>query len=175
MPEKTDFTKSDTSQPIADVGLGLVIRTKSNHADPASAPDPASVEVLITRRRPGSVYGGAWEFPGGKADFGETIDDCVIRELDEEIGVRAIVIGALDPVVHAYDHGVVRLHPRLCRLAHGSPDPRPIQVADLRWSPAADLPRDDFPPANLRVIADLQRRLGALTAPAGREGESPEA
>jgi 8-oxo-dGTP diphosphatase len=79
-----------------DVAVGVLI-----------APDG---RFLLTSRPDGKVYAGHWEFPGGKVEAGETIEQALRRELHEELG---ITIGAVQPwrvSMHDYPHALVRLH-----------------------------------------------------------------
>ena len=65
---------------------------------------------LLTSRPPGKVYAGYWEFPGGKLETGESVEDALRRELHEELG---ITIGAVRPwkiELVDYPHARVRLH-----------------------------------------------------------------
>jgi 8-oxo-dGTP diphosphatase len=65
---------------------------------------------LLTSRPDGKVYAGHWEFPGGKLEAGETVEQALRRELHEELG---ITIGAVQPwktTLHDYAHALVRLH-----------------------------------------------------------------
>jgi 8-oxo-dGTP diphosphatase len=74
----------------------------------------AEGRFLLTTRPPGKVYAGYWEFPGGKVEAGETVEQALRRELIEEIGV---VIGPAEPwrvTMHDYPHALVRLH--FCRV-----------------------------------------------------------
>lgn len=67
-------------------------------------------QFLLTSRPPGKVYEGFWEFPGGKLEEGESIEEALRRELQEEIG---ITIGAAHPwkvEMVDYPHALVRLH-----------------------------------------------------------------
>lgn len=140
---------------IVDVGIGIVLRSTPNQSLTALP----RWELLITLRRSDTVFPGYWELPGGKADPGEAIDACVLRELSEEVGVRAEVIGSLAEVVHTYPHATVRLHPRLCRLASGSPPPSNLHVAEHRWCPLNQVSAYAFPPANDAIIAELRQVL----------------
>lgn len=81
---------------VVDVAVGVLIR-----------PDG---DFLLTSRPPGKVYEGYWEFPGGKLEAGETVEQALRRELQEEIGVT---IGAAQPwkvEMVDYPHALVRLN-----------------------------------------------------------------
>jgi len=152
-----------------DVGVGIVVR-------PAPDRGPAGLGTntpfLITRRRSETVYGGWWEFPGGKVEAGETPAQSVVRELYEETGVRARPLAALRVHRHVYEHARVALHPFVCELEPGSPEPRALEVAALEWITLAGLDRAAFLPANGPVLDALAEHLSRdpsadAPAPAG--------
>jgi len=156
----------DPTSRVIDVGIGIVVRSiPNNNRISDSVPVQSDTEqrpkyeILITRRPDHTVFGGYWELPGGKADPGEAIDACVRRELEEEVGVEVEVVRGLSDLVHTYPHGTVRLHPRLCRLTPGSPQPRNLHVADHRWCAVTEIEHTDFPPANEGIIDELVRVL----------------
>lgn len=62
--------------------------------------------VLLTQRPPGGALGLQWEFPGGKIEAGETPEMAVVREVREELGVEARVVGRMHVERHAYPHGL---------------------------------------------------------------------
>ena len=89
---------STEQRPIVDVGVGVLFR-----------PDGA---FLLTSRPEGKVYAGYWEFPGGKLEAGETVEQALARELHEELGVEVDpteVIRWREQLVD-YPHALVRLH-----------------------------------------------------------------
>jgi 8-oxo-dGTP diphosphatase len=67
-------------------------------------------DFLLTSRPPGKVYAGYWEFPGGKVEPGETVEEALRRELSEEIGVTIGPVHAWRTQVVDYPHALVRLH-----------------------------------------------------------------
>jgi 8-oxo-dGTP pyrophosphatase MutT (NUDIX family) len=85
----------------------------------------------------------------------------VRRELREELGIEVEIQTVFPPIVHTYDHATVRIFPAVCRLAEASPEPRALDVAAWEWRSLADLPWEEFLPANVRVVTALMRHLGS--------------
>src|ERR1017187_7910806 len=75
-----------------------------------------SGKVLITQRHANAHLGGLWEFPGGKREAGETFEECLAREIREELGVEISVGKLFEEITHAYDEKAVRLKFFVCRL-----------------------------------------------------------
>jgi 8-oxo-dGTP diphosphatase len=71
-------------------------------------------KVLVVRRGPAMDNAGKWEFPGGKLNPGESLEDCLIREIHEELGIDIILTGTLKPVEHDYGDKYIKLYPFLC-------------------------------------------------------------
>jgi 8-oxo-dGTP diphosphatase len=83
-------------RPVVDVAVGLLI-----------APNG---EFLLTSRPEGKVYAGYWEFPGGKLETGESVEQALRRELQEEIGVHIGSVQIWKEKLVDYPHALVRLH-----------------------------------------------------------------
>ncbi len=87
--------------------------------------------VLLTKRPADGLLGGLWEFPGGKQEPGETLPDCLARELREELGVEVTVGEEIGLFRHAYSHFKVVLHAFECAVVSG--EPRPLASDGLAW------------------------------------------
>src|ERR1700689_3372698 len=72
-------------------------------------------KLLITQRHKTSHLGGLWEFPGGKREAGETFEECLRRELAEELGIEAEVGRMVESLAHEYPERTVELRFFLCR------------------------------------------------------------
>jgi A/G-specific adenine glycosylase len=116
--------------------------------------------VLIARRRPQDPFGGYWELPGGKRQPGESIHDCVAREIMEELAIPIRPGHAFPPIVHAYPDKTVRLLAIVCQI-EGDADPRPLAADRLEWATAAELREYRFPPANVPLIENIVAHLAA--------------
>ncbi|MEM1167322.1 MAG: NUDIX domain-containing protein [Planctomycetota bacterium] len=151
----------DSAKKFVRVALALILREGSSEVDPrlpSASPDRVNspVEVLITRRLDDSVYGGWWEFPGGKIEPGEDVEHAAIREAREELGVAFHPHGTLRAFHHVYEHASVELHPVLGQLTAGSDQPQNIAVSEHRWVPAAGLVEEArFLPGNRELVRDV--------------------
>lgn len=128
-----------------------VIGDHSHHSAPIYR------QVLVTKRKAEGVLGGYWEFPGGKVEPGESLAACVVREIEEEVGLQVEVVQPLTVIEHTYDHGRVRLNPFLCTLALGvaMTDAQPIEVAAVEWVDGATLQERRLPEANAGLVKEV--------------------
>ena len=111
-------------------------------------------EVLIAQRLEGDMLGGLWEFPCGKLEPDETIEECIARELKEELGINVEVGDFLMTVKHAYSHFTMTMHVYFTKIISGRP--RPIHCADYRWVKIPDFRNFAYSKADLQVIEKLQ-------------------
>jgi 8-oxo-dGTP diphosphatase len=109
---------------------------------------------LITRRRTGTHLAGLWEFPGGKREADETLEQSLARELSEELGAAFSVGERIEIVRWEYPEKTVVLHFFRCRVTGGTIAPQEGQL--MEWVAPADLRRFDFPPADEALLARLE-------------------
>lgn len=111
-------------------------------------------KILIARRLEGSPFGKLWEFPGGKIEPNETVEECIKREIWEELAMEVEVGEHLITLDHTYPHLRVTLIAHLCR--HVAGEPQPIECDCACWIDSKELDSFDFPEANYQIIAALQ-------------------
>lgn len=115
--------------------------------------------VLICKRPKGKHMEGMWEFPGGKVEAGETPEACLIRELNEELGI-GVSKNCLSPFVfasHAYDSFHLLMPLYLLRRWDGFVTAREHEA--LAWVKPAKLPDYPMPPADEPLVAWLRDLL----------------
>lgn len=115
--------------------------------------------VLLQQRAEGRQMAGLWEFPGGKIEAGERPEAALVRELREELGIE-VPPDALAPAAFASAelgdrHLLLLLY--LCRSWQG--EPRALDAAALRWVAPSDMHALPMPPADVPLVAALERLL----------------
>lgn len=140
-PERYPVKEKKKAVPHKHVGAAVVINERG--------------QVLIAQRLETSMLGGLWEFPGGKQEPGETMKQCIARELEEELGIRVAVGPHLITVPHAFSHFTMELHAHVCRLTRGTP--RAIHCADWRWVTLDEMEQFPFGRADQQIIAQLKK------------------
>jgi len=115
----------------------------------------ADGRVLIAQRPPGKQLAGLWEFPGGKVEPGETPEQCLVRELSEEIGVTTKVacLAPLTFASHSYDDFHLLMPLYVCRRFEGVATPREGQ--SLKWVRPRQMRDYPMPPADAPLIPAL--------------------
>ena len=125
--------------PAIDVSAGLVFRDGT---------------LLITKRHDDVHLGGLWEFPGGKREPSETFEQCLLRELREELGIDVTIKELVESVTHQYPERTVHL--KFFRCAWLRHEPRPLGCVDLAWVRAEELPGYEFPAADASLLEKLR-------------------
>ncbi len=111
--------------------------------------------VLAARRTAPAVAAGRWEFPGGKVEPGETPDDAIVREIEEELGCTIEVTGWLEEGVPLNDSLVLRV--ALARIVAG--EPSPTEHDQLRWLSLDELGDVDWLDADRPFLDELEAHL----------------
>jgi len=141
-------TEASKPVPFQVIGVGVVLNAEG--------------EVLIDQRLEEGLLGGMWEFPGGKQEPGETIQTCIARELQEELGIAVTLDNELITLDHAYSHKKLRFVVHLCTWLSG--EPQPLASQQVRWVRPESLKEYPFPAANARIIEALLKALGLPAA-----------
>jgi A/G-specific adenine glycosylase len=110
-------------------------------------------KLLIAQRPPGGMLAGLWEFPGGKQEPGESLSDCLQREIKEELGITIDVEEEVACVDHEFTHLSITLHAFAAR--HRAGRARRIACADLAWIDAERLQDYAIPRADHLVLEAL--------------------
>jgi len=107
---------------------------------------------LLTRRLDGTHLEGCWEFPGGKRHEGESLPECLAREIREELDAAIVVGDLVHEASHDYPERTVELYFFRCTLVT---EPRPVLGQQMQWVPRMDLQGLPLPPADDELVALL--------------------
>jgi mutator protein MutT len=111
-------------------------------------------KLLITQRYAESHLGGLWEFPGGKREAGETFEQCLVREIREELGVKISVKKLFEEIMHDYPGKSVHLKFFICKLLSG--EPQPLDCAAVKWIAKTEIGNFEFPAADAQLLQKLK-------------------
>ncbi|MFY0685176.1 MAG: A/G-specific adenine glycosylase [Balneola sp.] len=132
---KTDvipYKSKAKKKPHKVIGVGIIEREDG--------------KVLIALRPENAMLGGLWEFPGGKQEKRETIQQTVERELHEELDVEVHAYKEFMNLKHTYSHFSITMYAYFCTLISGTPKPKSSQ--EIRWVEKSELADYPFPKAN---------------------------
>jgi 8-oxo-dGTP diphosphatase len=142
-----DDAELTMAKPLRLVVAALILRE-------AAGDGGSGLEVLICQRKADQPMSLKWEFPGGKIEAGESSEDALARELDEELGIKAVIGRRVAQIRHKYRNGgTIDLQFFVVREFDGALENRIFN--DVRWAPLAELPGYDFLAADLGLIRDL--------------------
>jgi 8-oxo-dGTP diphosphatase len=118
-----------------------------------------SGEVLLTQRRPGRHLGLSWEFPGGKVEAGESDEQALKRELQEELGVEVRVGTLCFETRHHYGSREMHLLVYRCRITDGKPVA--LDTHACEWVAESSLKERNFLPADMPLVHGIVEGLVA--------------
>ena len=108
-------------------------------------------KILIAKRKiREGLFAGFWEFPGGKIEGGENAENCIIREIKEELGVYVNPTTFLKQIKHACTHFSITMDAYNCDFLHGCP--QPLGCDDWRWIRPEQIKTLPFPKANHKLF-----------------------
>jgi 8-oxo-dGTP diphosphatase len=111
-------------------------------------------KLLIDRRLPTGTLPGVWEFPGGKLEPGESAQDCIVREIFEELGLKVTVGEELMIINHSYPTFDIQLIVHHCQYLGGVP--QLLACDEVRWVTVTELSDYEIPAANAAIVDKLQ-------------------
>jgi len=114
-------------------------------------------KVLVTQRSSSMRLPLKWEFPGGKVEMAETAEECLHREIYEELGIKIEIIRSLTPAVFDDGKAAIRLIPFECIITKG--DIVLAEHASFMWLDPAELEALDWAPADIPVLKDFLDKL----------------
>ncbi len=109
--------------------------------------------VMICRRPPNKGNALKWEFPGGKSEPGETLEECLKRECDEELGIEISVGREICATQYEYPDITVKLHFLLSEIVSGTPEMK--EHVDIKYITKSELSDYDFCPADRDIVKIL--------------------
>lgn len=137
------YNKNQAIKPHINVTAGLIFKDG---------------RILIAERPQGYHLAGLWEFPGGKQEPDETLEECLEREIKEELGIEIKAERPFTTVSHEYEKKIVCLHVFECRHISGSPTG--LDGQNIKWIKPSELIQYEFPPPDQEVIKILMSKCG---------------
>ena len=143
--DPNNFPKKDMKKaiPTLEIGIGIIFNKKG--------------ELLIDQRLDESNMGGMWEFPGGKKESSESIEDTILREVQEELAIDVKIGEKLLSFTHLFSNKKFYFTVHICRWVSG--DPKPLASQRVLWISPKELCDFPFPAANKKIIDQLEKYL----------------
>jgi len=133
--------KKKISSKKIEVSAGIIIKNK---------------KVYIQQRLKNGLMGGLWEFPGGKREQGESPEECLKREIKEELRVNVISLNKVMTIKHTYTQFRVTLNVFNCELQ--KKQIRPDGCEQWKWVSLSNLKKYPFPAANVKIVKYLTEK-----------------
>lgn len=153
--------------PLNSICKSARLGTQENYPPPRPRVSAKKIEVsaavilrygktFIQQRPHNKLMGGLWEFPGGKREQNETMENCLLREIREELDVDVVIREKLMTIKHSYTQFRVTLHVYSCRLPAGRI--KASSCEQWKWAPTSELGNFAFPAANVKIVDYLVKK-----------------
>ena len=137
------------------------------HIDVAAGLIWSEGKLLIAKRPTGTHLEGYWEFPGGKRELNETIEECLEREILEELGMIVKVGRCIMTVSHEYEFKKITLHLFNCLSSNGRP--KALESQEIKWVKPGELGAYRFPPPDQKFLEFIAKNPDILEWGIGKE------
>lgn len=114
-------------------------------------------KVLIAQRNSRTSNAHHWEFPGGKQEEGESAEECLLREIQEELSIDIFITGKLNPVIHHYPDKTIRLMPFICSFEGGPVYPK--EHKNVLWVKPDEIPGYEWSAADIKVWMQYLKKV----------------
>ena len=150
--------KKNCKSRISDKALSYPLKNKKNKiphliVGAAVIKDPKK-GFLIAQRNKNKMLGGLWEFPGGKKEKNESIKECIIRELKEELNIKINIGSKISKFNHVYSHFSIELHAYHADILEGRPKGMEGQL--FKWVKLKDIKKLPYSKVDLKIIDALE-------------------
>jgi len=150
------FCKSYLNNSTASFPL-KISKIKKPHYKIAVGVIKKNNQILISKRKLNGLLGGLWEFPGGKILSGETPEECIKREVKEELGISIIPKQFIKEITHQYSHFSINLVAYFCKYNSGTP--QTIECQDWKWISINQFDQFAFPKANHKLFNSIKNKF----------------
>ncbi len=113
-------------------------------------------KILVSKRKSSAMLGGLWEFPGGKINKNEAPENCVLREIKEELNIDVSVFQKVKTIKHAYSHFTIELTAYHCQYTRGIP--KALGCSDFKWILPSQISSLPFPKANHKLFNKIPEK-----------------
>lgn len=113
--------------------------------------------ILIAQRRNAGRFANKWELPGGKVDPGETTQECLRRELQEELGIDTTIGTLFSDTIYPYEHGQIRQFTYWVEFTGNLIDIQLLEHQSIAWVTSEEMSQYDFAGADIAVVEKLRK------------------
>ncbi len=146
----TTHTRNNITAPETKTSMRGLLLKRHHHV--ACAIIEQNGNVLAAQRSATMSLPLKWEFPGGKIETGESPQECLIREMQEELGITVFIDAALSPATYSYPDFTVTLYPFTCRQTGGNMTM--YEHHALQWIEPQRMPELDWAAADMPVVSE---------------------